>query len=183
MHSVEPLSAVIANNELALRPRRTPGEAKERRAYASLSNTLARSPRAMLQDLTDAAMELCDAHSAGVSLLEEDQDGAPIFRWHALSGRFAQNFWGTMPRTASPCGTVLDRRSWQLMIDPERHYTALRAVRPHISEALLEPFWVGGEACGTIWVLSHDPARRFDDEDRRVLWRLAKFAAVAYERL
>jgi hypothetical protein len=35
-------------------------------------------------------MELCNAQSAGLSLIEQE-GGALIFRWRAIAGRFAEN--------------------------------------------------------------------------------------------
>jgi hypothetical protein len=97
------------------------------------------SPRTTLQRLADTALGLCHAHSAGISLLE-DEDGRKIFRWHALAGRYAPHLWGTTPREFSPCGTVLDRDTPQLMHYLERHYTYFEQVSPQIVEALLIPF-------------------------------------------
>ena len=51
----------------------------------------------------------------------------------------------------------------------ERHSTYFAQVAPQIVEALLIPFHVGGEAVGTVWVISHDTSRRFDAEDLRVM--------------
>jgi PAS domain S-box-containing protein len=48
---------------------------------------------------------------------------------------------------------------------------------------LLVPFYVNGEARGTIWVVSHDASRRFDSEDLRVMQSLGTFAASAYQTL
>ena len=45
------------------------------------------------------------------------------------------------------------------------------------------PFYVGGEAVGTIWVVAHDESRRFDAEDLRVMTNLGTFAAAAYQTL
>ena len=122
------------------------------------------------------------AQRAGVSLLEEEE-GRPIFRWHALAGRYAPHLWGTTPREFSPCGTVLDTDSTQLMSQLDRHYKYFAEVAPRISEALLVPFRVGGKAVGTVWVVSHDDARQFDAEDARVMETIAEFAAAAYQAL
>ncbi len=54
-------------------------------------------------------------------------------------------------------------------------------MRPLLEEALLIPFYVKGEALGTIWVVSHDGSRRFDAEDLRVMTNLGTFAAAAYQ--
>jgi CheY-like chemotaxis protein len=178
-HSLE---SVIANEELSRRrPRHHMQEALES-AVDKLAAELATSPRQVLQKLTDAALELCRAHSAGVSLVEAEGE-RQLFRWHAVSGKWAPLVWTTLPREFSPCGTVLDRKAAQLMILPERHFTPLAQVPPKVYEALLVPFEVGGELVGTVWVVSHDAERRFDSEDRRVVARLASFASQAYERL
>jgi len=177
-----PLDAVIANQELRRRRPRHHMHDALRQALANLARELAASPRRVLQKLSDTALELCHAHSAGISLLEAE-NGRQIFRWHAVSGQWASYLWATMPREFSPCGTVLDRKAAQLMILPERHFTPLAQVTPKVHEALLIPFSVAGEIVGTVWVIAHDESRRFDSEDRRVVSKLADFAAEAYARL
>jgi CheY-like chemotaxis protein len=177
-----PLDSVVANEELSRRrPRHRMQDALDH-ALGTLAAELATSPRRVLQKLTDAALELCQAHSAGVSLVEAEGE-RQFFRWHAVSGRWAPLLWTTLPREFSPCGTVLERKAAQLMILPERHFTPLAQVPPKVYEALLVPFEVAGELVGTVWVVSHDAERRFDSEDRRVVAGLARFAAQAYERL
>ncbi len=177
-----PLDAVIANEELGRRRPRHRLHDRLEQALERLTRDLATSPRRILQNLTDTALELCQAHSAPVSLLE--RDGArQFFRWHAVSGRWAPLVWTTLPREFSPCGTVLDRGAAQLMIDPERYFTPLAQVPPKVVEVLLLPFSVGGELVGTVWVVSHDHSRRFDSEDKRLLDHLSEFAARAYAQL
>ena len=63
----------------------------------------------------------------------------------------------------------------------DRHFQYFAEVEPRISEALLVPFHVGGEAVGTIWVISHNESRQFDAEDARVLKARGEFAAAAYQ--
>ena len=46
---------------------------------------------------------------------------------------------------------------------------------------MLIPFYIKGEAVGTIWVVAHDTSRRFDAEDLRVMTNLGTFAAAAYQ--
>jgi CheY-like chemotaxis protein len=176
------VDAVTANEELDRRPSRAPDPQANRRGLALLAEELAGSPRHVLQKLTDVALELCRAHSAGVSLVEEE-GGRRILRWHAVSGKMRSLLWGTMPRDDSPCGTVLERGSAQLMVLPDRQYAAARSISPRILEALLTPFSVGDEIVGTVWIVSHRPERKFDREDLRVLSSLASFASSAYQRL
>lgn len=176
------LESVIANDELLRRPPRPPDHEALSRALIVLAREMAKPPKGILQALVDAALDLCQAHSAGISLLE-DEDGRTVFRWHALAGGFAPYLWGTMPRELSPCGTVLDRDTMLLMRYPHRYFSPLLEVKPRIVEALLTPFHVGGQAVGTIWVLSHEEGRRFDAEDVRVITGLGELAAAAYQAL
>jgi PAS domain-containing protein len=54
-------------------------------------------------------------------------------------------------------------------------------VTPYVEEGLLIPFYIGGKAVGTIWVISHDESCRFDAEDLRVMTNLGIFAAAGYQ--
>ena len=177
-----PLESVIHTHELNRRQPRQPDFAAVISALVSLARTMADSPERTLQQLVEAALTLCHAHSAGISLLE-DENGRKIFRWHGVAGEYAPHLWGTTPRDFSPCGTVLDTNQIQLMSHLDRHFRYFADVKPSIAEALLVPFHVGGEAVGTLWVISHDESRQFDREDARVLTTLGEFAAAAYQTL
>ena len=56
-------------------------------------------------------------------------------------------------------------------------------VIPAAEECLLVPFYVAGEAVGTIWAIMHSDRRKFDAEDDRVMACLGKFASSAYQAL
>src|SRR5690349_12900668 len=75
-----PLAEVDIRHELASRPHRLPNYEAEARALADLAARMAAKPRDMLQGLVEVALELCDAGTAGISLLEGD-----VFRWEALA--------------------------------------------------------------------------------------------------
>ncbi len=103
------LESVICTDELNRRPARRPDYKALTGALLSLGRTLAHSPEQILQQLVEAALELCEAQSAGLSL-QEEENGQKIFRWHGVAGEYAPHLWGTTPREFSPCGTVLDGR-------------------------------------------------------------------------
>ena len=131
----------------------------------------------MLQKLVELAVELCDAHTAGISLLEGD-----VFRWEAVAGVFAAARGGTMPRDQSPCGVCIDRDATQLMHLADRCFPALLA-EPRFVEALLIPFHVNGKPIGTVWVVSHTADRKFDQEDERIVRELSQFASAGWQLL
>lgn len=174
-----PLDKILASDELRRRPARAPDYESESRALNELAQELARPAGNILKKLTDSALKLCRAQTSGTSILEMC-DGRRIFRWHAVSGAWAQHEGGSMPREASPCGTILDRNHYELMAAPERHYLAMRGVEPPVREVLLMPFSLLGAAVGTIWIIAHDESVHFDAEDLRIMGNLACFAATAY---
>jgi signal transduction histidine kinase len=171
------LESVISTVELERRPRRPPDLASENRALVALAEAMTAAPDGILPNLAQTALDLCRAHSAGISLLEGDPER---FRWAAVAGQWAPYLGGGNRRDSALCGTVLDRDVPLLFSRPERYFKYLASVKPCVEEGLLIPFRVGGRAIGTIWVMAHDPSRRFDAEDLRVMNDLAHFAAAAY---
>jgi signal transduction histidine kinase len=181
-HHPVPLDSVITTQELFNRESRYPDYDSEVRALGSLMEVMSETPGIILQRLVDSTLQLCRAHSAGVSLLEYDE-GASVFRWRATAGAWSRFAGGTMPRGASPCGTVLDRNASLLFSRPGLHFDLPKELDPDVVEALLVPFRVRGNAVGTIWVVSHDESRKFDAEDWRLLASFARFASNAYQIL
>lgn len=161
--------------ELSTRPRRAPDYERENRALAVLVREMAANPRNMLQKLVEVAADLCNAHTAGISLLDGE-----VFRWEAVAGVMASARGGTMPRGASPCGVCIDQNTTQLMRLPHRHFTAIPD-DANCVEALLIPFHHQGSPIGTVWIVSHSEARKFDTEDERIVSVLAQFASSAWQ--
>jgi PAS domain S-box-containing protein len=174
------IGEVLVTAELDRRPSRAPDHAAENRVLAALATEMAARPGTTLQTLANAVLGLCRAGSAGISILEPEGE-AGVFRRRAAAGAFAHVAGSTVPREASPCGLALARNSVLLLDRPERCFPALQGIGPPIFESLLAPFHVGGEPAGTVWAMAHDPERRFDAEDARVLGSLARFAAAAYQ--
>jgi hypothetical protein len=106
MDAPVPLEAVITTAELNQRPSRPVDHAAANSALVTLMQEMVNSPGTILQRLADTALGLCQAHSAGISLLE-DEDGRKIFRWHARAGWYAR-ICGVQPRENS----VLAAQSW-----------------------------------------------------------------------
>jgi signal transduction histidine kinase len=179
-HAPVNLESIISTAELTARSIRARNRVAENDALIALAEEMAASPDNILQKLAETALNLCQAQTCGISLLGSDGE---TFYWPALTGIWASHVGGSMPRAFSPCGTVLDRNAAQLMTHPERHFAYFAAVTPWIDEVLLVPFYVGGKAVGTIWVIVHDQSHRFDSEDLRIMTNLGTFAAAAYQTL
>ena len=174
------LDEVLITAELARRVAHAPDFAAENRALALLATEMASQPHRVLHKLAELVMTLCDADSAGISILESD-GASESFRWHATAGAFADSLGAVMPRHASPCGVVLEHGATLLFDRPERCFPALRGAGPPIHEALLAPWPAGGQAVGTVWAIRHTPARPFDAEDARLLQSLATQASAAHQ--
>lgn len=172
---------VISNEELGRRPTRIPDFELESRTLRRLSRTLTVAPDELLQMLVNTLVKVCQAGSAGVSLLEDEDRGGQgaHFRWVATAGGLAGFAGHRMPRNFSPCGTTLDVDRTLLMRDPAAHFSYINQLPTPICEVLLIPFHRDGVAIGTVWVATHDPERQFDLEDMRLMGSISQFAAAA----
>jgi len=177
------LETVLRTEELNRRPSRPADYETGNRALVLLAQALADSPSTILQTFADTILTVLQCGSAGVSLVTPD---GTRFHWPAIAGVWTPHIGGGTPRDFGPCGDVLDRNCPLLFTHPERRYTYFLPVTPPVEECLLVPFSVAGKAVGTIWAISHDDrpgARRFDNEDLRMLESLGAFASAAYQAM
>ncbi|MFM0091750.1 ATP-binding protein [Paraburkholderia sediminicola] len=172
-------AGTLVTPTLAMRPHRPPDFAAESESMHRLARALTSSNGAMLQTLSDMALNLCEAGSAGIGLLERDTDSAPVFRWVAVSGECVASVGTTPPVEDSPSGITLELTAGQLFSFPQRHFACLQHVVPEIIEELVVPIPGEPEPWGTVWVMSHDRERLFDSEDLRILTSLANFTCAA----
>ena len=161
---------------------RAPDHEGESRALCALARTLAASPRSVFQKVADLALELCGAHAAGVSLIE-DEEGERVFRWRGLAGPHAKHLGRNAPRTLCPWGVALDADSVELMQEAMQRSPDVEGPSPVSEEALLIPFHGERSPAGIIWVASHDRMYHFDAEHARLLTSLGTFAVAACEVL
>jgi GAF domain-containing protein len=174
------LESVITTEELNHRPTRSPDLESERRALLDLTRDLARWPKEFFSKLVKYVLKLSHAQSSGISLLNEEEGR---FVWPAVAGKLGSFLGGGTPSDLGPCATVLQRGMTLLFKHPERHFTSLAPITPPLEEVLLVPFYVNQKAVGTIWAVNHEPDRKFEPEDRRLLESLSTFAASAYRTL
>ncbi|MEO6120457.1 MAG: GAF domain-containing protein [Terriglobales bacterium] len=153
--------------------------AEQRQALEALGATLGKSRDSTLRALSDLALTVCQAGTAGVSILCSDGKGGEHFRWAALSGVYRDHVGGTTPRDFSPCGTTLDRGSPQLFAYPGRCFPYFNAVQPPIVEALVIPIVYGRVALGTLWIVSHDDTCYFTLTESEVMQSMVALVAAA----
>jgi hypothetical protein len=80
------LTEVLSTHELASRCSRPPDFDRVNGAFNALLSARLYRPEAVLQRLAELLLDLCNAHSAGVSILEEE-NAREVFRWHAIVTR------------------------------------------------------------------------------------------------
>jgi PAS domain S-box-containing protein len=182
-----PLESILCTEELQRRISRPPDYEKENRALVALMGALADSPNSIFQRLAETILDITQCDSAGLSLLTRDGKTPHVegmrFYWPAICGMWNPHVGGGTPRNFGPCGDVLDQNRTLLFRHFERRYPYLMPVVPAAEECLLVPFYVAGEAVGTIWGIMHSDRRKFDAEDDRVMASLGKFASSAYQSL
>jgi PAS domain S-box-containing protein len=182
-----PLASILCTEELHRRPSRPPDYEKENRALVKLMSAVADSPSTILQTLAETILEITQCDSAGLSLLTKDGKTPDVcgksFYWPAIAGIWNPHVGGGTPRNFGPCGDVLDQNRTLLFRRFERRYPYLQRVIPAAEECLLVPFYVAGEAVGTIWAIMHSDGHKFDAEDDRVMASLGQFASSAYQAL
>jgi PAS domain S-box-containing protein len=179
------LESILCTPELQRRPSRPPDYEKEHRALVALMSALADSPSTIFETLAETILDITECDSAGLSLLTRDGKKPDAcgarFYWPAIAGMWNPHVGGGTPRNFGPCGDVLDQNRTLLFRHFERRYPYLMPVIPAAEECLLVPFYVAGEAVGTIWAIMHSDRRKFDAEDDRVMASLGKFASSAYQ--
>lgn len=172
------LEDVDISGELLERPVGQTNRKGEIAAMYALAGTLSLGSSPALKELSKLAVELCRAGSAGVSVIESAETGE-LFRWRALAGVIEHYEGGFTPREWSPCGECLKAGRAILYSYPARYFTYFQKLEVPIVEGLVIPMLFNASPVGTIWVVSHTPARRFNAEDVRIMTSLANFAASA----
>ena len=170
---------VLITEQLFLRPPKPSNLQVENQALRMLGRQLTKPPKEILKHLVETALELCQAGTAGVSLIEATGRGEEVFRWVTLAGAYERYEGGTIQYDFSPCGVCLRRGGPQLYSYPERYFTYQKQFEPTVVEVLTVPLVLDGRGLGTIWIMSHDEQRQFDGEDLRVMTSLADFTAAA----
>jgi PAS domain S-box-containing protein len=181
------LESILCTEELQRRPSRPPDYEKENQALVKLVSALADSPTTIFRTLAETIQDITQCDSAGLSLLTRDGKTPHVdgkrFYWPAIAGMWNPHVGGGTPRNFGPCGDVLDQNRTLLLTHFERRYPYLMPVSPAAEECLLVPFYVDGQAVGTIWGIMHSDRRKFDAEDDRLMASLGKFASSAYQAL
>ena len=143
-----------------------------------LAGAFVERPDSILDELVHAAVELCGADSAGISI-ERGEDGsdAAFYKWVATAGAYEGFLDAILPRSPSACGICLERGQPQLFRVSQRFFDILGVEAPLVTDGILLP-WQVQETRGTIFIMAHGRHEAFDSEDLRLMQLLADFAAM-----
>ena len=137
-----------------------------------------------LRHALESARFLCDAGTAGLSLLRSDSAGREIVHWEAISGALAHYEGTDTPRDCSPCGQCLDSGTTILVSRPERAFNSLHDAHPSIVQDLIVPLYdTARKPLGTLWIAHHDRTSQFTSDDARIMQELAVLLVLTLKLL
>lgn len=143
-----------------------------------LTHSFVRSPETILQELVNAAVDLCGADSAGISFETKEKSDANYYQWVAAAGQYNAFLNAALPRYPSACGICLERGKPQLFRVGQRFFDMLGIEAPLVTDGILLP-WQVDETRGTIFIMAHGRTEAFDKDDGQMMRVLADFAAMA----
>jgi len=147
-----------------------------------LAHAFVEHPETILQELVSAAVDLCGADSAAISVVKEDGTDAEFYHWVASTGVYSGFLNAMLPRYPSACGICLERNRPQHIRVLPKFFEILGVQAPPVTDGLLLP-WHSDNVQGTIFVMAHTRSQAFDMEDLRMMETLADFAAMAMLQL
>jgi transcriptional regulator with GAF, ATPase, and Fis domain len=143
-----------------------------------LTHSFVQRPDTILQELVNAAVELCGADSAGISLETEEKSDANYYHWVATAGQYNGFLNAVLPRYPSACGICLERGKPQLFRVRQRFFDIMGIEAPLVTDGILLP-WQVEDTRGTIFIMAHGRTAAFDKDDGQMMRLLADFAAMA----
>jgi hypothetical protein len=146
-----------------------------------LSHALLEKPETILQELVHAAVDLCGADSAGISIEKEDGGDDDFYHWVATAGSYSGFLGAILPRYPSACGVCLERGHAQHFTVSKKFFEILGVEAPLVTDGILLP-WTTEETRGTIFVMAHGRTEAFDENDARLMGMLADFAAMGFKQ-
>jgi K+-sensing histidine kinase KdpD len=144
----------------------------------SLTKAFVENPETILQELVNAAVELCGADSAVISIEKQEKTEEAYYHWIATAGRYSGFLDAVLPQHPSACGVCLAENQPQHFRVTKRFFEILSVEAPIVTDGILLP-WETDTVRGTIFVMAHGRTEAFDNDDVALMRILADFAAMA----
>ncbi len=151
-------------------------------AMQTLGRAFVDHPETLLQELVNAAVYLCGADSAGISMERNKGAEKDSYNWVATAGQYSGFLNDVVPPFPSACGICLERGTPQQFRVKQRFFDLLGVDAPLVTDGVLLPWYAGG-ARGTIFVMAHGRTEAFDKDDCLMMQTLASFAATGVRHL
>jgi hypothetical protein len=164
--------------EFTARTLHTRDVAMQMEGLRRLTHSFVQSPDTILQELVNAAVDLCGADSAGISLETDEKSDSNYYHWVATAGQYSGFLNAVLPRYPSACGICLERGKPQLFRVRQRFFDIMGIEAPLITDGILLP-WQLEDTRGTIFIMAHGRTAAFDKDDGQMMRVLADFAAMA----
>ena len=176
------LSDILITEQLQRRPKRLANIQKELEALRNINRYIAQGSAAPVSELCDYVATMCQAGSAGVSVLRTIGE-KECLSWEVVVGKAASMVGGNAPRNDCPCGVSLKHKAPQLFDRPARYFRWMESFGVPVVESLVIPLYRSNvKPIGTMWIMAHDEERKFDKEDVRVLRELSSYVLTAITR-
>jgi hypothetical protein len=175
------VTTISADTEFGRRVDHVRDIATELEGLRRIARAFVDSPGDILHELADAAVELCGADSAGISIEKEGGTDAEFYHWIATAGRYSSFLDATLPRYPSACGMCLERGSSQHFRVRKPFFDLLGVEAPLVTDGILLP-WQADDVRGTIFVMAHGRTEAFDNADCDMMRLLADFAAAGFKQ-
>jgi len=168
---------VLLDEAFAARRTHHHDPAAQMESMRRIAQAFVEKPETILQELVGAAVQLCGADSAGISIVKDDQTEQEYFHWVATAGRYSEFLGATLPRYPSACSICLQRGRPQHFRVSQRFFDLLGIQAPTVTDGILLP-WQVDETRGTIFIMAHGRSEAFDQDDSSLMEVLADFAAM-----
>jgi hypothetical protein len=172
---------ILSDPQYAARKPNTRDISLQMAGLERLAHAFVESPEIILQELVNAAVDLCGADSAGISIEKLDRTDEHFYHWVATAGLYSGFLNAILPRYPSACGICLERGRPQLFRVSQRFFEILGVEAPLVTDGILLPWQVDGTR-GTIFVMAHGRVEAFDRGDIRTMQMLADFAAAGFRQ-
>jgi hypothetical protein len=165
------------------RPTRPANPTAQAKFIERLAKELLEDPDSILQWLVDAALDMCGADSAGISVERYFNSNGDLdtstsgFQWIATAGQYRPLLDAVIPRKPSACDICLGRGRPQLYRVSKPFLRSIGVDAARVTDGLMVP-WEAEERRGTIWLLAHGRTEAFDQSNLETLELLASFAAL-----
>jgi len=166
------------HSEFAMRRLHTRDVTVQMEGLRRLTQSFVQNPDTILQELVNAAVDLCGADSAGISLETEEKSDGSYYHWVATAGEYNGFMNAVLPRYPSACGICLERGKPQLFRVRQRFFDIMGINAPLVTDGILLP-WQVEDTRGTIFIMAHGRTAAFDKDDGQMMRVLADFAAMA----